>query len=113
MKHDPFKLGPNERKIVEQAITNVCLARSYKLIAINVRSNHVHVVVSNSAVPERIMNSFKAYATRALRANNLLGSASKAWSRHGSSRYLWTDDHIHAAVDYVLNGQGDELPKFD
>ena len=85
----------------------------YLLIALNVRTNHVHLVVSNSATPERMMDSFKAYSTKALRAVNLVRGEAKPWSRHGSTRYLWTEDHIATAVDYVLNGQGDELPQFD
>jgi len=94
MKHDPFILGSKEREIVEIAIREVCSVRGYGLFAVHVRTNHVHLVVSNSAKVERMMDSFKAYATKALRAADLLGSDAKAWSRHGSTRYLWTEDHI-------------------
>jgi REP element-mobilizing transposase RayT len=113
MKHDAFRLGPRERVIVEAAIKEVCSVRDYILFGHNVRIEHVHVVVSNSALPERMMNSFKSYATRALRAAGLLGSESKAWSRHGSTRYLWTEDHVAIAIDYVVNWQGGELRRFD
>jgi len=27
---------------------------------------------------------------------------------HGSTPYLWTDDELRRAIDYVINGQGDE-----
>jgi REP element-mobilizing transposase RayT len=113
MKHDSFLLGPKERAVVETAIREVCRIRAYGLIVMNVRTNHAHVVVSNSTQPERMMVSFKAYATKALRAKGLLGADDKAWSRHGSTRYLWTEDHIAAAVEYVVSGQGGELPSFD
>jgi len=113
MKHDSFLLGAAERRIVETAIREVCRVRGYGLLGLNVRTNHVHLVVTNSAKPERMMDSFKAYATKALRAAGLVNKDGKQWSRHGSTRYLWTDDHIVAAVDYVVNGQGDELPTFD
>ncbi len=59
------------------------------------------------------MNAFKAYATKALRTAQLVDDDSKVWSRHGSTRYLWTEEHISTAVDYVVNGQGGELPRFD
>jgi hypothetical protein len=59
------------------------------------------------------MNTFKAYAARHLRESNLLAAEAKLWSRHGSTRYLWTDKHIETAVDYVINRQGDELPSFE
>jgi REP element-mobilizing transposase RayT len=112
-KHDPFVLGPRERKVVEDAIREVCSIREYGLFAMNVRTNHAHLVVSNAALPEKMMNSFKTYATRSLRTNGFIGLEQKAWSRHGSTKYLWTDEHVTKAVEYVLYGQDDELPKFD
>ncbi|MCC7307215.1 MAG: transposase [Acidobacteria bacterium] len=98
---------------MEAAIREVCRVRGYLLIAINVRSNHVHVVASNSTALERMMDSFKSYATKELRGNGLVGKDRKVWSRHGSTRYLWSDDHVSTAVEYVVNGQGGELPTFD
>ena len=59
------------------------------------------------------MDAFKAYSTKALRAAGVLGTNQKAWSRHGSTRYLWTEEHIAQAVEYVVNGQGGELPRFE
>jgi hypothetical protein len=34
------------------------------------------------------------------------------WADKGSERWLWTEKHVSDAVDYVINGQGDDLPKF-
>ena len=113
MKDEPFLLGESERAVVRRVIKEVCEIRGYGLFAQNVRTNHVHVAVSNSGEPERMMNGIKAYATRALRAAGLLAEKQKAWSRHGSTRYLWTDEHVSQAVEYVVNGQGGELPSFD
>jgi REP element-mobilizing transposase RayT len=108
-----FKLGAVERRIVRNAIREVCAVRGYNMFALNVRSNHVHTVVGNSGKVERIMDSFKAYSTKALRAANRIGQDARPWSRHGSTRYLWTERHIELAVEYVMNGQGGELPSFD
>jgi len=58
------------------------------------------------------MNAFKANATRELRAAGLVSSVQIVWSRGGSTRYLWKPSHVEGAIDYVLNGQGDDLPKF-
>jgi len=54
------------------------------------------------------MNSFKSYATRKLREANLLDPRIKPWARHGSNPYLWTEEEVARAIDYVINGQGDE-----
>jgi REP element-mobilizing transposase RayT len=104
----PVVLDPTERALIESAIREVCEHRRYVLRAVNARSNHVHSVVSASTKPEHIMDSFKAYATRKLREQGILASDVKPWSRHGSTPYLWTEEDVARAVDYVLNGQGDE-----
>lgn len=109
----PFELKAVDRKIVEAAIREVCEVRGYGLHALNVRTNHAHLVVGNGGKVERMMDSFKAYSTKALRAAVRIGDDFKPWSRHGSTRYLWTERHIEMAVEYVLLGQGGELPDFD
>ena len=113
LKSESFFLGAAERQVVDVAIREVCGSRGYGLFGLSVRTEHAHIVVSNAGKPERIMDSFKAYSTKALRAAGLLSTDAKPWSRHGSTRYLWTEDHIAHAVDYVVNGQGGELPEFD
>src|SRR6266511_3837805 len=55
MKSEIFVLGARSRKVVDNAIREVCTVRCYGLFALNVRTNHAHVVVSNSGKPERMM----------------------------------------------------------
>jgi REP element-mobilizing transposase RayT len=113
LRNLPISLDAKRRKHVEAAIREMCSVRGIPLIAINVRSNHVHIVIVTNVPPEPIMNSLKAYATRRLRREGFVGAGQKMWSRHGSTRYLWTEEHIGTAVEYVVNGQGGELPTFD
>src|SRR2546423_9012942 len=108
LKYPPIALSPQQRTIVENAIREVCDHRSYQLFAVNVRTNHAHSVVSASAKPEHIMNSFKAYATRQLRRAGLLDAQVRPGSRHGSTPYLWTEEQLQKAIEYVTNGQGEE-----
>ena len=35
------------------------------------------------------------------------------WADKGSKRYLWNERGVTRAIDYVLYGQGDELPDVD
>jgi hypothetical protein len=79
------------------------------LHAVNVRTNHVHLVVSANLTPEQVLTSLKAWCTRRLREAGLVAEGFKPWSRHGSTRYLWRTDQIEAAVSYVLEGQGSDL----
>ena len=62
-----FILNGKQRSVVEKAIREMCKKRGYELIAINVRTNHVHVVVTAYVKPEKILNAMKANATRELR----------------------------------------------
>jgi REP element-mobilizing transposase RayT len=113
MKAPTFLLDARSRSAVETAIRNVCSFREFTLRAIHVRTNHAHTVVSAARSPVLVMNSFKSYATRKLRSDGLIAAGTKVWSRHGSTRYLWTERHIETAVEYVLLGQGDDLPTFE
>ena len=113
MKSPAFVLDAGARRATEDAIREVCEYRNYALYALNVRTNHAHVVTAAADLPEPIMNTFKSYATRRLRNSGLISVDTKVWSRHGSTRYLWTEQHIETAVDYVVLGQGGELPTFE
>jgi REP element-mobilizing transposase RayT len=113
LQHPPIKLDSRQRPVVEQAAREVSTNRGYWLRAINVRTNHVHTVVSAAIKPEPILQAFQAYATRKLRQTGLLPEDVKPWTRHGSTPYLWKERHVERAIDYVVNGQGDELPSFD
>jgi len=108
LRHAAVTLNKAQRVVVENAIGEVCEHRGYGLVAINVRTNHVHSVVTASCKPEHVMDTFKAYATRRLREAGLLGRDTKLWARHGSTPYLWTEEAVEKAIDYVINGQGDE-----
>jgi REP element-mobilizing transposase RayT len=80
------------------------------MLACNPRSNHVHVVVAAPRIePETIMEEFKSWSTRRLKAVGL-GRAGM-WTREGSTRYLFWQDAVDAAVKYVLVEQ-DRLERF-
>ena len=112
-QHKTITLGAGERQIVEHAIRDVCDYRGFSLKAINVRTNHVHTVVSAMLRPEPILNTFKSYSTRALRQAGLLSAHVKPWARHGSTIYLWKERDVAKAIEYVLLEQGEESFRLD
>ena len=74
----------------------------------NVRSNHVHVVVEIGMTrPDQALRDFKAYATKALREANLWRDKHSPWAEGGSKRYLWKKSNVSAACAYVIYEQGD------
>jgi REP element-mobilizing transposase RayT len=112
MKREPVELTAKRRMAVEAAVRETCDIRGWVLRAINVRTNHVHTVVTANRKPEWVMNAFKANATSKMVEASVWQRGLKPWSRHGSTRYLWTEKSVARAIDYVINGQGDELPNF-
>ena len=114
LKQEPLLLNAAQRAAVAKAIEETCSFRNWPLHAFNVRTNHVHVVVSIGAKkPELALNALKANATRQMREDGCWQSRRSPWVDRGSKRYLWNEKSVALAVDYVVNGQGDELPQFD
>ena len=113
LKHQSITLDARQRQIAEKAVREVCDYRKYNLRAINVRTNHVHTVVTAAQKPEPVLDAFKSYATRALREAGLLSMKVKLWARHGSTIYLWKERDVAKAIEYVMLGQGDELFRLD
>ena len=114
LKHKPVRLDAARRKAVEEAIRDTCEKRKWNLLAINVRTNHGHVVVMIGATkPGIALTAFKANSTRQMREDGCWSHGHSPWSEKGSKRRLWNERSVTNAVDYVLNGQGDELPDFD
>jgi len=105
LRHGGVVLGGEERRAIDACFREACAHRGWKLHAINVRTNHVHVVVSARETPERVMGALKARATRTLRASGLIGRETRFWSRHGSTRWLNSEVSIVAACDYVTRLQ--------
>ena len=113
LKTKPLILGARQRRSVEMAVLETCDKRKWYLQAINVRTNHVHTVVTANRKPSLVLNAFKANATRQLRQDGLWPHAFSPWADKGSKRRLWNEQSVARAIDYVLNGQGDDLPDFD
>ncbi|HSE97907.1 MAG TPA: transposase [Blastocatellia bacterium] len=113
LRREPVTLDPAQRESVEKAIRETCDLRNWLLHAINVRTNHAHVVVSvGETRPEFVLNAFKANATRQMRQDGCWQQHTP-WADKGSQRYLWTERSVERAIDYVINGQGGPLPEFD
>ena len=114
LKSEPVSLDIKRRRSVNIAIQEVCAHHKWKLHALKVRTNHAHVVVSiRQAKPERALNAFKAYATRQMRRDGNWKKAHSPWADKGSKRYLWNEQSLAEAIDYVLNEQGEDLPDLE
>jgi hypothetical protein len=62
---------------------------------------------------EIVLNAFKANATRQMREDGCWQKSYSPWVDKGSRRNLWNERSVARALDYVINGQGEDLPEFD
>lgn len=108
MKSGALVLSDAMRSAVEQAIREHAAHKGWMVQALNVRTNHVHLVCTTREVtPEQVMRECKAWATRRMRETGLVREASRVWTRHGSTRYIWDERSLAKAVEYVRDWQDD------
>jgi REP element-mobilizing transposase RayT len=112
MLQDPYVLDEAARQLVLGAIQRHCAYRGWNLLAAHVRSNHVHVIVEAETRPERVMNEFKSYASRELNQSTSERPDRKRWARHGSTLWLWKDEDVWHALQYVVDEQGEPMALF-
>lgn len=107
MRHGAISLSAEARRIVETTIRAHCTHRSWTLLALNVRTNHVHVVVAcaEGVSPEETMTQLKAWCTRRLREAECLGPRMRAWTEHGSTRWINDQASLKRAIKYVTYQQ--------
>ena len=114
LEHPPVLLDAKMRRAVEKAIRELCEKRGWRLLAINVRTNHVHVVIGiGGKNVDQVLIALKANSTKQMRSDSCWPNEHSPWADKGSKRKLWNERSIANAVDYVVNGQGFDLPDFD
>ena len=112
MTEPPYVLEESARTVVRDAIVDFCREKCWTLLALHVRTNHVHAVISADREPGRLMSDLKSRASRDL---NRAGTdiSTKRWTRHGSTRHLFDDTSVAAAIAYTLDEQGSPMATYD
>jgi len=109
LKRAPFVLDARARAVVDAALRDPCAHAGWMRHAVHVRTNHVHVVLSGSAPPERMTTQLKAWATRRLREAGWIHAGCQPWAQHGSMQPLRNTEAVERACWYVVEGQGAPL----
>jgi|SRR5947209_5732471 len=103
MTEEPVALTPEQRDVLRRTIVDHCALRQWKLHSVNVRSSHVHVVLTADRPPDDVMNQLKSWCSR--RLNERWPGRKKWWAYHGSTKWIWDTSYLDEAVDYVSNRQ--------
>ena len=106
MVQPAYLLDAPRRRIVRDAIIAICREKGWNLLALHVRTNHVHVVVQAERDPGRLMSDLKARASRDLNRAGLDPPERRRWTRHGSTIYLFEEENVHEKIRYTIDGQG-------
>ena len=112
MPEGPFRLERAEdRRTVRAAIQEVCGHRSWHLVALHVRPEHVHGLVQAQEVSAgRVMGDWKGYCSRALRIH--WPHRQQFWTGGGSARSV-NGPGLNRLVRYILDEQGEPLETYD
>jgi len=106
MNHPPLTLDSHAQTAVEAVVAKHCEHRKWLLHASSVRSNHVHVVFAAPGTePEEVVRQLKQWGTMTLRRRGFVDADRKVWADHASTRYLFNERDVIAAVRYTIEGQ--------
>lgn len=101
LSQPPVKLSEVQRQIVNETVRQHCDIRGWTLHAVNVRTNHVHVVVTADVEPEVVLNQLESWCSRKL--NEDYGEKRRWWTNHGSTRWINDKQYFRNAINYVEN----------
>jgi REP element-mobilizing transposase RayT len=109
LKQPPVRFNARRRATIDYSIRETCAIRKWELWALNVRTNHLHCVVTANCNPRTVLVALKANATRAMREAGCWNGDLSPWAQRGSKRYLWTEEELANAIAYVVEAQGEPL----
>ncbi len=110
MSEDPVYLTDSQRALVDAILVDACEEENWILHVRNVRTNHVHVVLSASRDGEQIRSRLKAKASAALSDDAGLPQAGKNgrrrwWTEKGNVVPVETERSLEEIVRYVRDLQ--------
>lgn len=111
-QHDSIIFTQVQADIILESFVTACNKYNWRLYSLHIRTNHVHLTVKSDNRPEHVMTELKAYATRLLRKRGAFKAEQKIWSRHGSTKYIWTPESLYFSSDYTIEQQGQKMAYF-
>lgn len=104
MADSPVVLDPFMRQIADAAMRQACVELGWTVHALEVRSNHVHAVITaTDSSPGKVMGILKVRGSLALKALPPGAERNRWWTRDGSKRLLTSPAAVQGAIEYVRN----------
>lgn len=111
MNGEPIWLTVGQAGVLQDQFRESAAYRGWRLQAASIMRNHFHLVVRVEADvdPEKLLQTFKSYGSRALNKQYGKPASDTWWTKSGSKRKLRDEAAVLAAVNYVLNRQHQPL----
>ncbi len=104
LKYPQVRLNSNQRAIVLETIIQHSELKNWHLLAVHIRSTHIHAILRTSQKIGTVMTAMKSWSTRRLRSNGY--KIPKFWTVGGSKRYIFTNAKLQQKIHYVIYEQG-------
>ena len=106
MNHSAFAFTPPMKEVVRQAFQEVVQQKGWKIYAITVQSNHVHIALLVSHQKgEYVRNALKSKATMRLRKANLISPTYEPWTRLGNIVTVRDSKSLNSICRYIEKHQ--------
>ncbi len=110
MVQEPFLLTSGHRPLVmalvAAAVQALAVRRGWGLLAIHVRSTHVHLVLDCPVTAELALTAVKAAASAAFNRAGFEAADRRRWTRYGSTRVLPGAKEVEAAIHVWFTAKG-------
>ena len=103
LKCPPIRLVSAQAPVLLAQFQETAEYRGWLLVAVGILANHIHLVtgVKGDPDPEKLLQSYKSYASRALNKRWGKPASDTWWTESGSKRKLPDETSIHAAIEYI------------
>jgi REP element-mobilizing transposase RayT len=98
---ETFRLTPQQKKVVRDAIMNQAIIIGQKVLALSVCSNHVHIVAEY--IPKPICDVVAYYKKAGRLALKNFGIEGKIWTTGYDKRYCFDQKSLQQRIKYVQN----------
>ena len=103
----PVILDAAQRQVVQEKIIKHCDIRRWRLFALHVRTNHVHIVVKADKSIDQVSNELKGWPKRILGEQGF--KFPKVWTGGSSKVFIFTENKLKEKIHYVVYEQGEMM----
>jgi REP element-mobilizing transposase RayT len=100
MQEEACWLTLRQRHLAAEGVHQTCAGQGWRLLALNVQPDHVHVLIdARDVTGKHVMRVLKAFATRRLRSE--VASRRRWWTKGGKVELVRDKRHLATVARYI------------